>query len=111
MGGDPLPAGSHLSASDYGVPHGHHRDSDRQCPGLLISVFSLSIRTNRLILLGIVTEIILLALIIYTPPGNAIVGTAPIPLSAWLFFIPFAFLLLGLEEVRKFAVRTISASK
>jgi len=33
------------------------------------------------------------------------VGTAPIPLTAWLFFIPFALLLLGFEEVRKFVVR------
>jgi len=81
------------------------------CRSRLLSVFSLPIRTNRLILLGIATEIIILALIIYTPPGNAIVGTAPIPLKAWLFFIPFAFLLLGLEEARKFAVRKISTFK
>lgn len=77
------------------------------CRSRLLSVFSLSIRTNRLILLGIAAEIILLILIVYTPLGNLIVGTAPIPISAWLFFIPFALLLLGLEEVRKFIVRRI----
>lgn len=81
------------------------------CRSRLISVFSLSIRANRLILLGIIMEISLLALIIYAPPGNAIVGTAPIPPSTWLFFIPFAFLLLGLEEARKFAVRKRATTK
>lgn len=75
------------------------------CRSRLLSILSLSIRTNYLILLGIATEIALLILIVYTSPGNIIVGTAPIPFKAWLFFIPFALLLLGMEEMRKFIIR------
>ena len=75
------------------------------CRSRLLSVSSLPLRTNWLIPLGIAIEITLLALIVYTSAGNSIVGTAPIPLTAWLFFIPFALLLLGFEEVRKFVVR------
>ena len=75
------------------------------CRSRLISVFSIPIRTNWLIPLGIVTEVILLSLIIYTTPGNLIVGTSPIPISVWIFFIPFALLLLGMEEIRKLLFR------
>lgn len=75
------------------------------CRSRLLSVFSLSIRSNYLILLGIATEIALMAFIVYTSPGNTIVGTAPIPVKAWLFFIPFALFLLGLEELRKLLFR------
>jgi sodium/potassium-transporting ATPase subunit alpha len=39
--------------------------------------------SNRLILWGIVTELTLLALITYTPTGNEIFGTRPLPL--WIF--------------------------
>ncbi|MDD5433844.1 MAG: cation-transporting P-type ATPase [Nitrospira sp.] len=69
------------------------------------SVFSISIKSNKLILLGIVTELVLLTLIVYTTPGNIIAGTSSIPLSAWLFFIPFSLLLLGMEEIRKLIMR------
>jgi len=37
--------------------------------------------------------------------GNTIFGTAPIPLSTWLFILPFAVVMLVLEELRKWFVR------
>ncbi len=77
------------------------------CRSRLLSVFSLPVKTNYIILLGIAIEITLLILIVYTSPGNIIVGTSPIPVKAWLFFIPFALLLLGMEEIRKFIVRRL----
>ena len=48
----------------------------------------------------------LIALIDYTPWGNALFGTAPIPAAVWLFIIPFAFGMLALEELRKWLVRS-----
>ena len=48
----------------------------------------------------------LILLIAYTPSGNALFGTAPIPLSVWLFIIPFALGMLALEELRKWFVRS-----
>jgi len=47
----------------------------------------------------------LILLIDYTLPGNLLFGTAPIPLRAWLVVLPFALLMLGLEEFRKWLVR------
>ncbi len=69
------------------------------------SIFSLGPLGNRLILLGVATEIILILVIDYTPWGNLIFGTAPIGLNVWLFVIPFAFAMLALEEVRKWIAR------
>ena len=61
--------------------------------------------SNKLILAGVVMEISLIALINYTPWGNAVFGTAPLPLTVWLFIMPFAVGMLALEELRKWFVR------
>ena len=65
--------------------------------------------SNRLILAGIATEILLIALIDYTPWGHALFGTAPIALAVWLFIIPFALGMVALEELRKWLVRARSS--
>lgn len=69
------------------------------------SIFSQNLLRNRLILWGILTEIILILLIDYTPFGNIIFGTYPIPVQVWLFVIPFALSMLLLEEIRKWVMR------
>lgn len=69
------------------------------------SVFEVGIFSNKLVLWGILTEIILSAFIIYHPWGNKIFSTSPLPLSVWLILIPFAFLLFFAEELRKRIVR------
>jgi hypothetical protein len=37
--------------------------------------------------------------------GQRSIGTAPLSLATWLFFIPFALGMLSLEEFRKLIVR------
>jgi calcium-translocating P-type ATPase len=69
------------------------------------SVLKFGLFTNPLILLGIAVELTIILLIDYTPWGNAIFGTAPIPLAVWLFVVPFALGMLVLEEGRKWVVR------
>jgi magnesium-transporting ATPase (P-type) len=69
------------------------------------SAFAFGLFSNKLIVAGIAAEIALILLIDYTPWGNALFGTAPIPLAVWLFIIPFAFGMLALEELRKWFVR------
>ena len=61
--------------------------------------------SNKLILAGVAAEVALIALIDYTPWGNSLFGTAPIPWAVWLFIIPFALGSLALEELRKWLVR------
>jgi calcium-translocating P-type ATPase len=75
------------------------------CRHPAMSVFSRSYRRNRLIGYGIVFELLLLALIAYTPLGNALFGTAPIDTQVWLLIISFAPAMLLLEELRKSIIR------
>jgi sodium/potassium-transporting ATPase subunit alpha len=75
------------------------------CRSFKESIFSLGFLSNKLIILGIVLEIVLSALIIYHPFGNKIFGTAPLSLGILLIFLPFSLALLAAEEMRKAYVR------
>jgi sodium/potassium-transporting ATPase subunit alpha len=75
------------------------------CRSPLISITTLGLTSNRLVLLGIAAELALAAFIIYTPIGNDIFGCAPLDINVWLLLIPFALLLLAADETRKYVVR------
>ena len=75
------------------------------CRSPRLSVLTLGPFSNRLILAGILVEIAIILLIVYTEPGNALFGTAPLPLEGWLLAVPFAFAMLAMEEARKWLVR------
>jgi sodium/potassium-transporting ATPase subunit alpha len=49
--------------------------------------------------------------IVYTRWGNALFGTSPIELSAWLFVIPFGVGMPILEELRKYVARCFISQK
>lgn len=72
------------------------------------SVFALGLGSNRLILLGIGAELLLILTIVYSGWGNLLFGTAPIPWRVWLFVLPFALGMLILEELRKWIVRKLA---
>ena len=74
------------------------------CRSDRLSVTRLGWFSNPLILWGILTELTILALITYTPAGNEIIGTNPLPL--WIFgpLVLGALLLLLVEEGRKILV-------
>ncbi|MFZ2855070.1 MAG: cation-translocating P-type ATPase C-terminal domain-containing protein, partial [Rhodocyclaceae bacterium] len=61
--------------------------------------------SNPLLLAGLAIELALLLLIIYTPWGNVLFGTAPLAGEVWLLVLPLALLMGGLEEARKAFVR------
>jgi sodium/potassium-transporting ATPase subunit alpha len=71
------------------------------CRSDRLSILQIGLFTNPLILWGIAIELILLALIAYTPVGNEIFDTSPLPL--WVFgpLALGAVLLLLVEEARK----------
>jgi sodium/potassium-transporting ATPase subunit alpha len=75
------------------------------CRSSSSSVFSLGFFSNRLVLAGIASEVALAAFVIYTPLGNSLFASAPVSIHVWLLLIPFALLLLGTDEARKFFVR------
>jgi sodium/potassium-transporting ATPase subunit alpha len=69
------------------------------------SLVTVGVLGNKLVLLGIAAELLLLALISYVPACNTFFGTAP--LEAWhlLLSVPFAFAILLGDELRRFYVR------
>jgi sodium/potassium-transporting ATPase subunit alpha len=81
------------------------------CRSDRLSLSRLGWFTNPLLLWGIATELAVLAFIIYTPWGNAIFGTSPLP--AWIFgpLALGALLLLFAEETRKFIVNRFNKSR
>jgi calcium-translocating P-type ATPase len=68
------------------------------------SLVSRGIFSNKLILVGVAAEIAIILLINYTPWGNTLFGTAPIPTSVWIFILPFAVGMIALEELRKWVI-------
>jgi sodium/potassium-transporting ATPase subunit alpha len=81
------------------------------CRDPLVSVFSAKLLGNPLLLLGVAVEVALVLAIVYMPWGQAIFGTAALPLAAWLFMLPFAAGMLLLEEARKLIARRVLARR
>jgi sodium/potassium-transporting ATPase subunit alpha len=74
------------------------------CRSERVSIFRLGFLSNRFVLWGIAVELILLLVLIYTPFGNWILGTSPLPAWVWPPLIVGAIGLLLAEELRKFIV-------
>ncbi len=64
--------------------------------------------TNPLLLIGVAVEIVLVLLIVYTAPGHAAFGTAPLTTQPWLLMIVLGLAFGLLEELRKAYVRSRS---
>jgi len=60
---------------------------------------------SRLLMAGLLFELLCLLLIVWTPAGNRLFATAPVPLSGLWVVIPCALALLFAEEARKRMVR------
>ncbi len=75
------------------------------CRSATRSIFSTGFSGNKLILFGVLLEVVLLILINDTALGNKLLGTLPIAGNVWVLIIPFALGMLLLEEGRKWIVR------
>ncbi|MBW7852442.1 MAG: cation-transporting P-type ATPase [Rhodospirillales bacterium] len=69
------------------------------------SLFAQGLASNPWLLAGIGFELALTAAIVYTPLGNVMFGTVPLPASAWVGVLPFAVAMTVFEEARKVAFR------
>jgi sodium/potassium-transporting ATPase subunit alpha len=81
------------------------------CRSDQVSLSRLGWFSNPLLLWGIATELVVLGLILYTPWGNVIFGTSPLP--AWIFgpLLLGAMALLLAEEGRKVIVKRFTNSR
>jgi sodium/potassium-transporting ATPase subunit alpha len=71
------------------------------CRSDQVSAFRLGLWTNPLLWLGVVVELTLLALIVYSPWGQTVFATQAIPFWAWPVLALGAVSLLLAEELRK----------
>ncbi|MFO0753381.1 MAG: HAD-IC family P-type ATPase [Thermodesulfovibrionales bacterium] len=71
------------------------------CRSSRSSVFRLGLFSNRLVLVGVIAELLVAFGIIYHPLGHRLFGTAPLDGEVWLLLIPFCLFLLLAEEARK----------
>jgi P-type Ca2+ transporter type 2C len=69
------------------------------------SVLRIRLFNNRLLWVGIATELILIVSIVYVPALQGIMGTAAFPLEYWLFLFAWTPILLLADELRKALVR------
>jgi magnesium-transporting ATPase (P-type) len=74
------------------------------------SVFKTSLKNNKWIIFGIVSQLVILAFLIYVPLMNTFFGTAPLDLSEWVFLLSLAVAVVFAEEIRKFFSRRFSKS-
>jgi len=109
-----------MSAFFFVLPRAGYASATTACLGAIVvtqlvnvhlcrsshsSAFTSAREWNPLIMSGMAVEIALMLLIAYTPAGQAIFGTAPVGIHAWLFMIPFVASMFGAEELRKVIVR------
>ena len=71
------------------------------------SAFTMKIQ-NRWIWIGLSVELVILGLIVFTRPGQALFGTAPVRPGAWLFLVPFVLAMICAEELRKLVARRLA---
>jgi magnesium-transporting ATPase (P-type) len=69
------------------------------------SVFRVGLFSNRLVWLGIGTELVLLLLIVYVPVFHYVFGTVALPWINWLVLLALIPALLAADEIRKSVVR------
>lgn len=66
------------------------------------SIVRIGFFTNRLVWVGIATELVVIALIVYTPFLQFVFGAAPLGVRDWLFLFAWTPTLLVADELRKF---------
>jgi calcium-translocating P-type ATPase len=69
------------------------------------SLRSVGVFSNRLLLVGIGFELALAALLVYAPPFQDLLGTAPLPAADLLILLPFPFVVWGADELRRYLLR------
>ena len=69
------------------------------------SLFSVGVFSNRLLLWGIAFELALSAAIIYLPPLQSLLATAPPSPDALALTVAFPFIVWGADELRRYLLR------
>jgi len=74
------------------------------------SIFKTSLKQNKWIVAGIVSQLTILAFLVYVPLMQTVFGTAALGVSDWAFLLSLAVIVVFAEEIRKFFSRRFSKS-
>jgi calcium-translocating P-type ATPase len=69
------------------------------------SLRSVGLFTNRYLIFGIAAEIVLAAVFVYTPPMQALLGTAPLPATDLLLLLAYPVIVWGADEFMRYLMR------
>jgi calcium-translocating P-type ATPase len=69
------------------------------------SIFKTSLKTNKWIIAGIVSQISILAVLVYVPLMQHVFGTSALGVTDWIYLISLALIVVFAEEIRKFLSR------
>jgi magnesium-transporting ATPase (P-type) len=69
------------------------------------SIFKTSLKTNKWIIAGIVSQIAILAILVYVPLMQHVFGTSALGVTDWIYLISLALIVVFAEEIRKFLSR------
>jgi len=72
------------------------------------SIFKTSLAKNKWIIVGIISQLSILALLVYVPLMQQIFGTTALGLADWLYLLLLAVAVILAEELRKFFSRKFS---
>lgn len=75
------------------------------------SIRAAGLFSNKMVWLGIASELVIILIILYVPFFQTIIGTAPFPAQNWIFLFAWAPALLIAEEFRKGIMRMIERHK
>jgi P-type Ca2+ transporter type 2C len=75
------------------------------------SIFKTSIKTNKWIIVGIVSQLSILAFLVYVPLMQQFFGTTALGPFDWLFLLSLALIVIFAEEIRKFFSRRFSKNE
>lgn len=81
------------------------------CRTEMVSVFKIKFFSNKIVIVGIIAELILLNILIYVPFLQGIFNTAPIGLREWAFLSLCAPVILLADEFRKWFLRSCEKGK
>jgi magnesium-transporting ATPase (P-type) len=70
-----------------------------------VSVFSIGVFSNRLLLYGVASELAIIPILTYVPFLQSIFNTTGLRLIDWLFLLIWPFVLFFADEARKYVVR------
>lgn len=75
------------------------------------SIFKIPLFSNKMIWVGIASELAVISLIVYTPFMNQFIGTGPFPFHYWLFLFAWTPSLIVVDEIVKLFKRRADLRK